>query len=229
VILGTLEPVAARWDYDHGRRGVKPLPPLPPALRERAGRNHCYLSLVRYGLLCLSLWYLMIKNGVPAVLPGLHLRHWLALLAIGLLTGTVILATQRVARTIAAELTQRPVPYRRLEYLTRGSAALWILSTLLGCFGEEFWRALSIVNLQRAGHSAAFGLAATAVVFALPHYESGHSSAFKFGYLFKTALDGVLYGLVFLLFRSIVPTYTGHLLVNLVALHRARQSETSPL
>lgn len=223
-MLTTLEPVAASWGYRHGRAGIVPVPPLPPELRERSERNYGYIAFLQYGLLCALVYFLMRKYKVPPAALGLWVYHWPSCFGVGIATGVAILATQRLTRALAGALAGRPVPYHPADHLTRGSARLWLLSNLVSCFGEEYWRAFCIVSLREIQYSTGFAVLATSVAFCVAHFRTRRQAAFQSGYLLKAGADRVIYALVFVWLRSVLATYTGHLLVNLVALYRARRA-----
>jgi membrane protease YdiL (CAAX protease family) len=222
LALLTPEPVQLRWGIKHAKLKV-PLPPLPPELRERSEQNdRRYLRFLQIGLLCTCIYLLMRRYSVPATTVGLHLQGWpsfiLVRVAAGLTYLTYLAFLSRVPRWLGAG----PAPDRPLDYLSRGSPVLWVVLFLVGCFGEEYWRAFCLVSLEQRGHGAAFAVLATSVAFGLAHYGARQSTV-EVGRMFGHATFGALLAVVFLWSGSIVPNYTGHLLVNLVALYRARK------
>ncbi len=214
------EPVAASWGYKHGRLKI-PVPPLPPQLKERSERNYRYLLFLQYGLLCTCIYFLMRRYSVPTATVGLHLQHWLRFFGLGVAAGVSYLIYMTAVRWGSRRLFGRATPSGPPEWLSRGSASLWVLSDIVSCFVEEYWRAFCLLSLVGIGHGHLFAVVATSVAFSLAHYRAG-PTAFEFGRLSSQAIFGVLFALLFLWCRSIVPTFTGHLVVNLIALYRAR-------
>jgi membrane protease YdiL (CAAX protease family) len=188
---------------------------------ERILRNHRYLLPVNGAILCTFIYVLMRRYSLPARVLGLHLHGlpiWLGLgvgIGVAYLTLTHPWAMRRVAGT----------SYEGPEYLARGSAGLWVLINLVACFAEELWRAFCLVSLARLNHRAVFAVAITSLAFALAHYGGQRSSSFEIGNLLGYATSGVLFAVVFLWSGSIVATYTGHLLTNLVVLYRVRRAK----
>jgi membrane protease YdiL (CAAX protease family) len=210
-----------------------PLSPLPPELKERSERNYSYLLFPTYALVCAYVWFLMRRYSVPPGAVGLHLHHWGRCLGLGVGAAGAYLAWNWFMGALAASsarkaaaLGRKPVPYQAPDHLARGSALFWILTDLVGCLAEEFWRAFCLVSLERLHHGATFALVATSLAFALAHYRGGQAVRLELAWLFAYAVFGGLFGVVFLWSRSIVSTYTGHLWINLVALYRARRRRT---
>jgi membrane protease YdiL (CAAX protease family) len=227
------EPVGIGWAIKLAKLGA-PLRPLPPDLRERSERNYNYLLYLTYALVCSCLCFLMLRYSVPSETVGLHLNKWGRSLGLGAAVAAAYVGWLRLAGTVTAMLArrtaaagQKPPPYRGPDYLTRGSAWFWILTDVVGCFVEEFWRAFCLVSLEDIHHGTASAVVATSLAFALAHYRGGQSAALEFGWLLGHATFGLVFAVVFLWSGSIVPTYTGHLLTNFVALYRARRGRDS--
>jgi len=224
----SMEPIKSSWGYKHGRRGILPAPPLPRELSERSERNSRCIRFLISGVQCLSVYYLARKYSVPAADIGLHLRRWPIFVAFGVVAGLMYLVYLRVMRAGGSRLARKEVPYYTPEYLTHGSTSHWVLSNSASCFSEECWRAFCLVSLQQVHHGDMFAIVASSLAFALYHFQmGGRGVLYEFGRLASYAIFGVLFAALFLLTHSIVPAYTGHLLVNLVALYRARSGVAS--
>jgi len=227
------EPVRIRWGYSHAKLRV-PLPPLPPELAVRSERNLRYVVLVQHALLAGSIGLLMRWYSVPPAALGIHHQRWAASLGLGVVVGLTYLAVLEAARTASARADCDRLAGQLDRFLARGSLRFWVPTQLLACFAEEFWRAFCLVEVMDVHRSAAFAVAVTSSAFALAHLRPGgrHASV-EFGRCAAHAVFGVLLAVMFLWSASIVPSYAGHLLVNLVALYRARRrqagsSATSP-
>jgi len=222
ALLST-EPIGASWGYKHARRGIMPVPPLPPELRERSERNLRYIGFLEVGVQCLLVYFLARKYSVPAADIGLQLRRWPILAALGAAVGLMYLVYLKLMRAGGSRLARKEVAYYTPDYLTHGSTLHWVISNIASCFSEEFWRAFCLVSLYQVHHGAMFAVVASSLAFALYHFQmAGHGVLYEFGRLSSYIIFGVLFAALFLVTHSIVPTYSGHLLVNLVALYRAR-------
>jgi membrane protease YdiL (CAAX protease family) len=169
----------------------------------------------------------MRKYALTAAAVGFNLNHWERFLGLGVAAGVVYLAYLRLVVAMNKTLLPAPVPDGSIDHLTRGSAILWFFNHVVGCLGEEFWRAFCLVSLERVHRGAAFAVVATSLAFALGHYQTGHPAPFTLGLLFSYTLFGMLFGGMFFWTGSIVPTYIGHLLINSVTLYQARRKRAT--
>lgn len=223
------EPVEIRWGYSHARLRV-PLPPLPPELKVVSERNQRYIMLVQYALLVGSVYLLMRRYSVPPAAVGLQSRQWGAWLGLGVAVGLARLALLEATRALSKRLDRsHDEPVNELErYMAQGSLRFWVAAQLVICFAQEFWRAFCLAGLLDLRHSATFAVAITSLAFAAAHFRGrGSRAPVEFGRFVGHTVSGVLFAIVFLWSGSIVATYTAHLLVNFVALYRARRAQTT--
>jgi membrane protease YdiL (CAAX protease family) len=218
------DPIQIRWGMQLAKQKM-PFRPLPPHLKERSDQiDRRYLRFFQSGVMCASIYFLMRRYSVSATAVGLRFDHLSRYLALGAAAGTSYLIYLRLVRMAAAILARRPIPYQPVGYLTRGSAMLWVFGNILGCFAEEYWRAFCLFSVMVVGYEQWFAVLATSIAFAFAHYWGHRPTSFQLGYLSAAAAFGVFFALLLLWSNSIVVTYSGHLMVNLVALYRSRRA-----
>jgi hypothetical protein len=87
-----------------------------------------------------------------------------------------------------------------------------IIVCVVGAFSEELWRVLCITVLLASGYSAGFSVTATALAFALPFLGNGLEGSIL------AALEGAIFGMLFVWQRSFFAPFVAHLAVQAVYL-----------
>lgn len=185
-----------------------PLSPTDQEERAAATRLGVNVPLSLYGILlgCLILWFW--SSRAAFVLSGLIPKVWVSGAFRGAYFGLswagvwlwlwLILANARSLR--------RDVP----GFGARFGKQITVL--VVGALCEESWRVLCISGLVSHGYSVGFAIAVTALAYALPFLENGLERSVL------AALEGSIFGMLFVWQRSFVAPFAAHLAVQAVYL-----------
>jgi len=209
-LLGfVLNPVEFLWTFRLARQRRSIDEPMPAGLRDRADSVSRYLNFVVDGLILIFVGLVSCRISVTWAAIGLRATSWEGNLLIGVASGVLLVASQRVL------LSRGPIdPGSAFAYrVRRGATALWVLILMSAAFSEELWIALCLVVLRPRLHSTALSVALIMMVFAAGHYSYGFWGAVA------VATKGTASALLFLHFRSLVVTFPYHFIGNLGALY----------
>ena len=192
---------------------IRSLPGLPLRLtteeeQASAVRLGVLLPLTSYCLLfsCMMVWLSLTHydlyqagfregNSISGTLRGGYVG--MAWAGIWLWMWLVLSAPQRLRR----EVPGLGAPFTKQVFV-------W----LAGAFSEELWRVVCIAALMTSGYSAAFSITITSAMFAIAFLPGGLERSVL------AALEGVIFGLLFVWQRSFLAPFTAHLAVQAVYL-----------
>lgn len=192
---------------------IRSLPVLPLSAtaeeeKNSAARLGVNVPLTFYGLLvcCAILWLWLSESPFPR--SGFQSKGWLPGALIGGYFGLswagiwlwlwfVLSNPQRL---------RREVPGFGASFAKQ--VAVWVIGSL----SEELWRVLCIAALLTAGYSATFSVIAAALAFALAFLSGGIERAIL------AALEGSIFGMLFVWQRSFLAPFAAHLVVQAVYL-----------
>lgn len=184
------------WGWRHG------FAPMPTDLAQRATKIRRYSILLDDALVIVLVLFLSAYAHITATQMGMNRISWRRHLLIGCVLGLLWVGLQLIVRGFRKGKTNS-------LFFQGGSALLWALVFLLGAFAEEIWRSLCIVGLRNEGHTTAFVVLITAVVFTIGHIWEGPFRAlgsFPFG---------IAAAFAFIWTGSLLTTYVFHLIPNL--------------
>lgn len=203
---------------------MRELPVLPvddadEEARSKAIRVGVNEPLMFYGVLlcCAALWLWVAQPVFPD--DGLQVKGWVSAAIQGGYVGLswagmwlwmwlVLSNPQRLSRE---------VPGYGARFFKQ--VVVWVV----GAFSEEFWRVLCITALIGSGYSATFSVITAAVAFGVAFLEEGSERAIL------AALEGSVFGLLFVWQRSFFAAFAAHLAVQAVYLWGVGQFSTEKL
>ena len=115
---------------------------------------------------------------------------------------------------------------QRLSRAVPGYGARFLKQTVvwvIGAFSEEFWRVLCIAALTASGYSATFAVTASAIAFGVASLGEGFERSIL------AALEGSIFGLLFVWQRSFFAPFVAHLAVQAVYLWGVGQFSSGKL
>ncbi len=209
-LLGfALNPVEFLWTFRLARQRRSLNEPMPAELRDRADGISRYLNFLVDGFILIFVGLMSRRISVTPAGMGLRATDWERNLAIGVASGVLLIASQRLL------LSRVPIDpgYDFTHRVRRGATTLWVLILMSAAFSEELWIALCLVVLRPQLHSTALSVALTMIVFAAGHYS------YRRGGVLAVVLKGTASALLFVHFRSLVVTFPYHFIGNLGSLY----------
>jgi hypothetical protein len=192
---------------------IRSLPSLPLSANDEGGkatatRLGVNVPLTFYGLLlcCAVLWLWFSHASFSPV--GFQIQGW----ASGTLNGGYLGLSWAGIWLWLWLVLSNPQRLRREVPGYRAHLAKQIVVCLVGAFSEELWRVLCITVLLAAGYSAGFSVTVTALAFALPFLGNGLEGSIL------AALEGAIFGMLFVWQRSFFAPFAAHLAVQAVYL-----------
>ncbi|NIR87374.1 CPBP family intramembrane metalloprotease [Candidatus Bathyarchaeota archaeon] len=202
-----LNPVAFYWGFTKGKE------PMPPPVLERAESvSRCMLFIID-AILLAGIFYFIRRHSISFTHFGFPLDGWLTAALVGCSIGA---AWEGFRRQLMAQF-QPAVGEPGNHWVLRGNRGLWVLLFITGSFSEESWRALCLVLLMMAGHSAAFAVVVSSLVFGITHLRQG------FGGVLNAALVGVGLALLFLWFGTLIAPFAAHFTANTIHMYWMRR------
>jgi hypothetical protein len=208
-LLGyAFNPIECLWNFNLARQG-HPRQPMPVEMRERWESVNRYLSFLVDAFTLGLILVLSHKISLGAARMGLHLSKWTYNALVGVTAGTLDIVVQWLMVGLVPIDPQHSFTSR----VRKGSLLLWVSTFITGAFSEELWVAVCLVLLKTTGHSVAFSVAMTAIVFAAMHY------AYGFGGTVAVAAKEAVSALLFLHYGSLVITFLFHFVGNVGSLY----------
>jgi hypothetical protein len=192
---------------------IRSVPALPLSATSEEGkatatRLGVNVPLTMYGILlsCVILWFWFSQNFFPPV--DFQSKSWLS----GALKGGYFGLSWAGIWLWLWLVLSNPQRLRREVPGYGAGFAKQIAVWLVGAFSEELWRVLCITVLLARGYSAGFSVTAAALAFALAFLGDGLEGSIL------AALEGSIFGMLFVWQRSFFAPFAAHLAVQAVYL-----------
>lgn len=186
--------------------------PMPPELMERSKRNEGNLLLIKFILLILASYFFARVVLISFSSLGFRKVQPNGLLLVGVLAGALLVGWVSAMRSAAAKIVKHSNHLQ--EFLLRESTLRVLLINVLGGFAEEFWRALALTTLDKAGVSIGYEIFFTSVFFGVGHVTSYRSLGYVIGKLLAPTIGGIFLAILFLWTHTLFAPFVVHILLN---------------
>jgi hypothetical protein len=212
LVICVGNPLSFAWGFRHGSA------PKPPEFVLKVRKVDRYVDTVRDLLLLLVILHLAMRQSLGFAQIGLHLNGWPLNIAIGIAASLIQTGIRYFVMRLLPPRERQSLNSRLLDW----PVVHWIGHNLLSVLAQEVWIAFCVLALVRTGHSVAVSLVLVGAFFGASHFEYGFFGAFP------TAFGGIASASLFLWRGSLLPSYTFHLIGNMVSLYIARQASRTP-